>query len=508
MEREITFDIVCCKLNELYQLIPGRGFTGGSRLKNISLPGEIPFRRDFLYILDYQTFQKYQKQLGRCPLILTNCPEHLEAEGNLVHTADPFIAAGELFRETAALFANFYEWRESLHDFDQSSRTISSLLEKSAVFMNANLTVTDPEYRSALASRTEEWNSRQTGEKESDNIRELKSILNTQPEFAESFHTRGVQPYPNPYSGLMYYYNIFHEKEYLARIVATFPEQPFFQGMVRLFSYLAPFVERAYLRYHQNRNPLPDKTRLLNLLKTLLEGKPLPDSLTLLDTLDHFGWQAQNCYQVIQLALDEYGGNTISRGYFCAQFSQTFPSCIAFQLDGRILAVRNLSAEPPDMDFDRDFPCFLRDNLCRAGVSRQAAGIHRLRELALEARDAMAFGRQKNSTFWCWHFSDYTLDYLKAHMVRQYSADQLEHPALALLREYDRQNRSSLYPTLEMYVRQRFSASAAAAALYIHRSTFLHRLDRIQTLAKLDFTDEKLRLWLTLSFFISASENR
>ena len=503
MEREATFDIICCKINDLYQLIPGRGFTGGSRVKNIRLAEGSSFDREYLYILSYEDFMKHKKQLGRCAAILTGCPKEVPAQGNIAAAADSSVAPSSLFQAAATVFADFYEWRETLHDFSHSSQSLSQLMKNAAVFMEMELSITDLQYHTHFTTRPEDDGMTVMTDQGQAATQEMKNLLNTQPEFADSFHTRGVQPYPNPYAGLMYYYNIFYEGSYLARIVATFPEQPFHQGRVRLLDYLAPFMEQTYIRYYQNRNPVPGNARLLALLKTLVSGQSLPDSLTLQDILRGTGWEPGHTYQVIQLELEEYSGNAISRSYFCAQFDQTFPACATLQLPDRILSVRNLSADPSDLDFHRNFPCFLRENLCRAGVSNQAAGIRRLSQLAMEANDALLLGRKKNSTFWYWHFSNYTLDYLKAHCVRQYPADQLEHPALALLRSYDSRNNGSLYPTLEMYVRQRFSASAAAAALFIHRSTFLHRLDRIQSLAKLDFTDEQLRLWLTLSFFLA-----
>lgn len=132
--------------------------------------------------------------------------------------------------------------------------------------------------------------------------------------------------------------------------------------------------------------------------------------------------------------------------------------------------------------------------------------IRRLHLLYMEAGDALRLGKQKNSTFWYYHFHDYALDYLKDISLSQYPADQLEHEALYILRRYDDENHCSLYETLRIFVRHRFSASASAGALFIHRSTFLHRLNRIRELTGIDFTDEAARIWLTISFFIQEKE--
>ena len=50
------------------------------------------------------------------------------------------------------------------------------------------------------------------------------------------------------------------------------------------------------------------------------------------------------------------------------------------------------------------------------------------------------------------------------------------------------------YKTLECYVKCRYNAAHTAKELFIHRSTFLNRLERIKELTKLDLDDFASRL--------------
>lgn len=143
MEREATFDIICCKINDLYQLIPGRGFTGGSRVKNIRLAEGSSFDREYLYILSHEDFMKHKKQLGRCAAILTGCPKEVPAQGNIVAAADSSVTPLTLFQTAAAVFADFYEWREALHDFSNSSQSLSQLMKNAAAFMEMEVNYSD-----------------------------------------------------------------------------------------------------------------------------------------------------------------------------------------------------------------------------------------------------------------------------------------------------------------------------------------------------------------------------
>lgn len=504
MEREMTFDIFCCKLNGIYQLIPGKSFTGNRRLKGLGFHDGVHFNRENLYILPYQEYQPWKKQYRDCPTVLFSCPAGtLPPEENAVAIPDETAGITALLRDSEKIFASFYEWRELLHEFDLSSQSPNQLMLRAAAFMEMELFVTDKAYHNCFSTRFQK-----SPENDPLGIRllsdlEMRNQLNTEPEFAESFNTRGVHLYPNSlFSGLLYYSNIFYQDVYIGRFLAVFREQTFNQGRVRMIEYLSEFVERAYIRYHQNMDSIRKNTQFTETLTALLLAEPA-DAGAAAGDLAFLGWNPSHTFQVIKLELEEYQGNLVSRDYFCAQFNLAFPSCRTLQLRGEIVSVRNLSLEPDSFDFDRDFPCFLRENLCRAGISNEARGFACFHLLFMEARDALSFGRKKHDTFWYWHFRDYTLDYLRANATCQYPADQLEHRALAILRDYDKKHNGVLLETLSVFVRQRFSASAAANALFIHRSTFLHRLNRIQELTKLDFSDEEQRIWLTISFFIS-----
>ena len=51
-----------------------------------------------------------------------------------------------------------------------------------------------------------------------------------------------------------------------------------------------------------------------------------------------------------------------------------------------------------------------------------------------------------------------------------------------------------------MYFEQQFNMSKAAEKLYIHRSTFINRMERILELTHLNLADYDTRLYLELSF--------
>jgi DNA-binding PucR family transcriptional regulator len=62
------------------------------------------------------------------------------------------------------------------------------------------------------------------------------------------------------------------------------------------------------------------------------------------------------------------------------------------------------------------------------------------------------------------------------------------------LAQYDRSHETNYLETAEAYVNNHFNAVRTAGELFIHRSTFLYRLERMKTQFGLDLDDRKLSL--------------
>ena len=91
--------------------------------------------------------------------------------------------------------------------------------------------------------------------------------------------------------------------------------------------------------------------------------------------------------------------------------------------------------------------------------------------------------------------------YLMMHGAEEFLSEEVDSLALQKLMEHDRQMGTQYYKTLECYVKCRYNAAHTAKELFIHRSTFLNRLERIKELTKLDLDDFASRLYVELSVY-------
>ena len=89
-------------------------------------------------------------------------------------------------------------------------------------------------------------------------------------------------------------------------------------------------------------------------------------------------------------------------------------------------------------------------------------------------------------------------------LIESGSAPVFSHPAVEILIQYDKENRTELARTLYQYLLCGENVVRTARELYIHRNSLMYRLDKIHQLtgADLSSSSEKVRLFLTYHIFL------
>lgn len=107
---------------------------------------------------------------------------------------------------------------------------------------------------------------------------------------------------------------------------------------------------------------------------------------------------------------------------------------------------------------------------------------------------------KKDGVYYC---RDFALQYLLRIMANAEMSQDLLHPAVGILRRYDRDNGSELVKTLASYMELGMNQIRTAEALYIHRNTLKYRLARIEELTHIHLSDPEDTLYLLLSLRLS-----
>lgn len=496
----ITFEIISDKIYRYGKCVYGSFYRGKSVLKNVSIfCGQKPLN-ECLYIMLERQYSENNELYSKVPILILkeNISSKIEY-GNAI-VIESSINIIDLYNYVMNIFNKFYDWREEMYRLALEHSKPKDFIECSYDFFEAELGICNRNYK--MEAFTAGYNKTvYSNENIEEKLQDMRNLLNTDKVFVDSFNTREISDYPWYTDCNMFYYNIFHEEEYLTRIIVLYDSCLPGDGIYRLFSYLVMFLEEYYqYSYEQMKYELRDE-KFVEMIEDLVKGKSV-DNIELEQNLKKYSWNFKDIYKIMRLTLDSYPGNSISRNYFCAQIETEFSQCCTIQIQEDIICVINVSAGDSNEIFQKKLSIFLRENLCKAGISNELNGIKNIYMLVEEASDALKYGRIRNQTFWYYKFSDYYVDYLKDICIKKYELSQLQHTSVLILKEYDSTNNTELYNTLKVYSQENFSATATANRLFIHRSTLLHRIERIQKLTKIDFADKDIRQKIMLSYFL------
>ena len=118
--------------------------------------------------------------------------------------------------------------------------------------------------------------------------------------------------------------------------------------------------------------------------------------------------------------------------------------------------------------------------------------------LVEETRDPeeKALGRAANRSV------DAALDALIDSIRENAKVDELLHPALDIIEQYDRENQTDLLRTLKVYLENDCNAQKCGRLLFLHRNSLVYRVHRIQEITGCDLSDPVERSFLRISFLL------
>ena len=149
---------------------------------------------------------------------------------------------------------------------------------------------------------------------------------------------------------------------------------------------------------------------------------------------------------------------------------------------------------------------FIRDTYLKAGYSRVMTGHMNLRRQYVQAKTALDVGSRKKPYLWIHYFGQVALTYILEQATRRLPGTMICHEGLLELKKHDEENQTQYMETLRVYLEQHLSATQAARELFIHRSTFLYRLDRIKEILQSELDDPEEIFYLELSLRLLEQE--
>lgn len=301
-------------------------------------------------------------------------------------------------------------------------------------------------------------------------------------------------------NGYSYCYNIRINGQYEARFLVENKDFEKYYGGFSFAGYIGKHLEEILNNRNDEKLQEAFSYDFYNLLKCLCEGESKSND-EIRQHLQIRHWQKNDTYQVYVFQFINQESKSFTRRYYQTEMEQLFRECCIL-VDGEYLCcIRNLSiSDSKTQDIHQELAVFLRENMCKAGISQCFTDISQLQQYYLEAEKALQIGLDSKSFWWYYPFDALILPYICHQVSKEISIRQLYHPAVHTLLQYDEKEGTELVKSAYFYMKYRYNVTQTAQKLFIHRTTMLFRLQRIDILTNIDWDSWTDRLHMALTF--------
>jgi hypothetical protein len=294
--------------------------------------------------------------------------------------------------------------------------------------------------------------------------------------------------------------NLFEHKIYSYRLIVAEELQTIDTEMAPLLEHLSYYISLCLSRIEPDNGHAGYS--LERLLRDVSENK-ITDLTLLNNRFSEYGWLSSHDYCCLSLKTAALDRQNLTVKYICHHFEDIIKGSCAFQKNEDILVFVNLArfgkTEEELVTYCTEF---LRDSFLKAGISNTFHGTYDLYYCSMQSRIALDIGTRHQPYHWIHRFERLSLIWLLENATGKMPVPYACSGKIFVLKRYDIIHKSDYCKTLEIYLKNHMNAMAASRELYIHRSTFLYRLDRIREIAGVDFDNRDMLFYLELSYRI------
>jgi len=291
--------------------------------------------------------------------------------------------------------------------------------------------------------------------------------------------------------------NLFDKASiYIGCLCIICRKDSFKHGTESLAAYLGRLLEKSL-----ERNPAllsNDQNTLRQILKELVEERPIrPAHRAMLHTI-----QAQKHYVCVSLhVISKY--SQIPTSYICNVFEKNFLGCTAFSYKHSVVAFIDLSSLYDKTSQYRDalnarLDPMLKSMKLFAGISNDFSNLYDVRMHYLQAEIAIENGLLTTPNSSKYYFSSFVLMEMITNSMGGLPVEMYYTNGLRNLFEHDKVSSVSYFETLKVFLEENMNFTSTAELLYIHRSTLVDRIARIERELGIDLKDYNERLHLQI----------
>ena len=398
------------------------------------------------------------------------------------------------------IFERFDNWDRALHEVLETNADIQKMLDLSFSVFENPMVVIDAEFHflaySAIINRRDDLAVFRPDENNMFQKQYLSISLRD-----TNYNTGRREPFLMICDGNTHFsVNLYQGETYIGNLKIAFVLRPFRTGDNILCQYFAKLVEQAVARLHDLSDGQGD--RLEHIFRMLLQGKPLSNLERQFITVR----LSHSAFQCMKLVRGKRARRKVPLTYYSDQLEKTFPGSAAFEFDGAIVAMLCQS----EFFSQQRLSDFLRKLDLSAGVSNpfRFEKTMQLRYYYRQANIALEIGASNGKPQRLFYFRDHTLTYMLFHSLGEFPLALFDTTGFPALVEHNRTAQIDYIETLDVYLKNERNLAKTAKELYIHRSTLMDRLARINAILDVDLDDPDQRLELMIVERVYRAQNQ
>ena len=400
------------------------------------------------------------------------------------------------------LLCKWNQWERSLNEVVLHSGSINNLLEISAAVFGNPIGIHDSTLECVAETKYADPKQEQMSLRRRRNPDYLKSILED-PDIVQTFNRKQAF-FTDSHSekGRTLVKNLFIDDKFAFRIVITERAKTLGPQDAALLEYVSGYINA--LLVNGTAEQTDSWVTLPSLLEKILDGS-ISDVQDVSKHLQHRRWLPNDYYLCIvfeQSNIDIFDstGKAISK-----RLRELSPQSEVLIYEKKLVVLADVGPSRIDIDcITRPFLEFMRDMNMRCGVSNLLQGYQQLRSQYLQAVCALRIGGKIREYFWIFHFNEFAPYYVMEQCVQELPAEAVCASEIVELYKYDAEHGTNYFQTLKEYLDCSMNLAAASKQLFVHRTTLLYRLSKIETLFKIKLDVPIRRVYYHLSLQILA----
>ena len=410
----------------------------------------------------------------------------------------------EFMNDMQEIFDTADGWERKIHDLMLEHAGMERLLQVTSEFLQNPLTVIGLDFTFVAEAGSKYLPPRaRLYTDEGLNVEYVNALLQNET-YREMADTHETVMFPAYISGCRSMNrNLFVDEKATHRLILTECRVEITQGVICVLDILSEKLE--FLLAHEEEETDPDRDIEQIFVRVLSDRTA--DYMQISRELSELGWGGNHEYMCLILQITYLNQQNLSTKAISRYIKKKLGDSVSFLYQDEIVVFFDLTRLGMNQEeVAGKLVYFIRDTYLKAGYSRVMTGHMNLRRQYVQAKTALDVGSRKKPYLWIHYFSQVAMTYILEQATKRLPGTMICHEGLLELKKHDEENQTQYMETLRVYLEQHLSATQAARELFIHRSTFLYRLDRIREILQSDLDDAEEIFYLELSFRLLEQE--